>query len=770
MEFQMTGVPQVQGCLAIAWVPLCEQAMNNVIVSNFSALSVNQVCYLFANANTTARMTIPFNSPQAFINIERTAPESYTNTLGHLLYVVLNPVELGATASDTCSVSTFMYAQDNKFVVPKLTAPVTIVKQKKNKLNEKNKNEREQARTSRARPQASAQEHTPDTSILGKIGKSLLPENIVGDAIDAVTGIFGLDKPVDPSYQKPSKVVSTQPMNFAAGIENIDVMTFNPTAIACADQDTFATTTDEMSMDYLKTKYSYLGSFTFSNTQAVGDVIASFPMNPMPNRLIANTKQQIPLLSYLTAPYRYYTGSLTYIFQVVSTSFQTGKLLVSLNYDEYSPASPPLTSVGSQYALVVEINQGSNQFEFTADYLAATPKLYVPNSNTPSHLDSFGMINVSVLNPLVNQNGTPASIWLNVFMAAGKDFKVDTLSISNQLVPDNSAPAATRPFKRIKYAKEISYESDIEVIEIPRRRSAHPQSSAQPLITPMSNVDLANENLISPTADETKYREDDNQSALPSVRDVLKKYQMIQSYVFPMPNPTQEGAVLTIPVNSLFGSIPATFNVPITDPRRPSPGLLDWYSALYRQFRGGINFKIMMDHLITIEYPFAVFYSPPVSNGTAQTVSDLSNTLANNVFLSDSMTADYNRRNTYSANPMLTRLPITYVNGILKTAEFSVPFTSRFLSVLVPKGQATENYLYDNEVSDLGYIHIYLTDPRPGQVTDARIRIFAAFGDYSRFGTIVNVPLVGVSGMNDADGNFVGQSYPDNYSNAAPRS
>lgn len=744
MEFQMTGIPQSQGCVAIVWIPLSEQSTVTQIVNNFSALSVNQVCYLFPNANTVGRMTIPFNSPQGYLNIEKTFPEDFTNTLGHLVYVVFNQLQLGATASDTVSVSTFSRFENNQFKVPRRSAVSRI----------------------RARPQADVEAHKPDTSIIDKIVDSIMPEDIVGDVIDGAAAIFGLDKPVDPRFSEPSKVVSTQPMNFSSGPERIDVMNFIPSSIATTDQDTFATTNDEMAMSSLKTIYSYLGSFVFSNTQQVGEVIASFPANPMPNRLTVNTTSQIPLLSYLTAPYRFWTGSLNYNVQIVSTSFQTGKLLFSINYDEYAPAvGLPIVSNASQYALVVEINQGSNQVEFTVPYIAPTPKLNVPNTSIPSDVNSLGMVNISVLNPLINQNGTPDEITLNIFIAGGEDFKVDTLSLSNQIIPDNSSVPAPIPRKRIKYVEiQEESESDIEVIEIPHkpRVRARPQASAQPLITPMSNVDLASTNAISPNESIHK-RSEDNQAALPSIKDVLRKYQMAKSYTLPAPNPTQIGTVLTIPITDFFGSYPILFNQAITTPRPPSTGLFNWYSMMYRQFKGGLNFKIMFDYMVGIEYPFSIFYSPPVPNADAQTVANLNNTIANNLYLTDTTTADYNQRSSYSAFPLLTRLPINYVNGIVKTAEFNVPYSNRFFSIISKLGPATENYLEFQEVCSLGYIHILYTETRFGVPADLRLNMFLSLADDARFGTLFNVPRVATIGMNNSTGTFVSNSFPDDY-------
>jgi hypothetical protein len=753
LEFQITGVPQIQGCIAITWIPLCESKTNDMLVENFSALSVNQTCYLYPNANTSATMEIPFNSTQAYLDIEKTTPESIVNTLGHVKFVVFNQLELGATASDTASISVFARFEDNLFKVPRRSGITS----------RKYMTPRVQSSTAEASP--------GPLGFLKKIAKSILPEDIIGDAIDLATGFIGLDKPIDPTLQERSKIVSTQPMNFTSGVERIDVLGYNPSALSLTDPDTFATTNDEMTFSHIFQKYSYLGSFSMNTGQEPGTILASIPINPCPNRLVDNTTSQVSLLQYATSPFTYWTGGLTYQGAIIATSFQTGKILISFNYNEFTPSiDGVLTSDASQYAIVIELNQGSNQFEFTIPYIAATPKLHVPSSNTPSHRDTMGMINISVLNTLVNQNGTPPQIHVNLFIAGADDYQVDTISI-NQLMPV-ILPVPPAPIQRkLKYIRESSLESDIEVVMLPRHRerkaTVRPQSSAQPLITPMSNTDMATENLISPSEDATTPRQDVSQSHLYSVRNILRKYQMLPTQTMVTPSETQRGRVLVLPVNSFFGIDPFVSGLPTSSTRTPVAGLFTKFSLLYRQFKGGLNFKIMLQKTQT-NYTFAAFYSPPIQGSDTQTATRLANVLANNLFLNNTTTDDLNNRSPWLSYPNLTSLPVNYINGIDATAEFNVPYSSKYLSVLAPLGATLELPLTFDEVSDLGYIYIFITDAISTQIPSINLNMFISLGDDARFGTLYNVPKLAPLAMQTETGAFIDSAYPGSYSTSAP--
>lgn len=751
IEVQITGVPQIQGCLAVTWIPLTEATTYTKITQNFSALSVNQTSYLFPNANTNAIIEIPFNSPVAYLDIERKSPETYVNTLGHLVYTIFNPLELGETASDTCSVSTFCYFEDNQFKVPRRTGVTTNI---------------------RAKAQSLVSPVTADPPAKGKTGgfinkiiDSIMPENIIGDAIDVAAGFIGLDNPIIPTTSPRNKVISTQPMNFSSGGERIDSLTYNPSVISSTDQDTFATLEDEMHIKYLTSKYSYLGTFTMSNTQQPGTVLASFPMNPCPVRLESNQLTDVPLLSYVSFPFGFYTGGLTYKGQIVSTSFQTGKILISLNYNEFTPSIDGVTvSDASQYATIIEINQGSNLFEFTAPYIAQTPKLYVPSSNIPSASDSMGMVNVTVLNPLINQNGTPAQISINLFIAGADDFKLDTLTIANNIIPVNQSVNSVKR-KKVKYVREASVDSYVELIKLPSLR-ARSQASAQPLITPMSNVDMATESVISPEqTTSTAVRSDVSQAHAPNVRDILRKYQMMSSVNTAAPEVSAQGGILTVPLADFFGVDSLDGQTP-KDSQRVVSGLFSHFQMLYRQFKGGLNFKIMADGL-GIDYSYSIFYSPPVQNQTENS-EQIINTLGNSLYISPDDPGNYNGRTAFTAVPLATRLPINYVNGIDKTAEFNIPYSSKFLSILSRLGPGTEEYLENNDVTDLGSLHIYVTNPSPSTRTLIRLNIFMGIGDDARFGTLFNVPTVAPLAIVDEDGLRIGNTYPDIYDNSNP--
>jgi len=742
LKFQVIGSPLTQGCCVAFFVPLTDSNfIESNILPNFSSVSVNQCVYMFANANTSAEMDIAFNSVQAYLDITDTAPASINNTLGYVYVVVFNQLALSTGTPDNVAISIFSQFTDNEFKVPRRTAVSKVLS---------------------TRPQSSSR-------ILNGFMQALQPDNIVGDVIDLASGIFGMDNPVDPGIEKTTKFITTQRMNFGEGIEYIDKLTVQPAKTSEVTSDTFATKQDEMDFDVIKKKYSYLGSFDMTTGRVSGDILASFPMNPCPN--FVNYKPiQVPLLQYLSIPYCFWKGSLTYKIQVVSTSMQTAKIFVSLNYGEFAPSSSGiLVSTSSQYGEAFEINQGSNTYEFTAPFVSITPEIYVPTTNVASSANSLGMINISVLNNLVSPNNSPTTITFNIFIAGGDDFTLSTLSAGNNLLPFRFNPSIPLRQIRKKIVQEIEYDSDIEVIPMPPSRRisrVRVQSAAQPLITPMSNINMSDDSLVAPPSNEV-YRVDVAQKHITDLRKLMKKYHLYTHYTRDIiESPSSNGYSISFPLTQLFGfsaTTPAPF-IPTGFP--PIPALWAHYQSLFRQFKGSLNFKLMFDNTEDCMSQFSVFYQPPVEN--RQPLPNLGN---QTYTPTPRLTYDVNSitATTWQTNATGTRLPVTYINGVNRTLEFSVPYSSRYLSVI--NNQITEN-TGTFDYSDLGTLVFYFDsiNPRIGEKEkNIAYNVFFSFGDDARFGTLFNVPYLLYNPFVDpSNGDIIGPAWPDLYDPSSP--
>jgi len=575
------------------------------------------------------------------------------------------------------------------------------------------------------------------------IVKKMIPPNIVNDTIDAAFGVVGLDKPINPNMETPQRFVSTSYLNFARGVEHIDKMAVFPEVIAETTAETFATVNDEMSFSDLKKRFTYLGSFNQTTSQLPGSILATFPLNPCPDYIMTDGFKKVPLLTYLSIPFTFWRGGLTYKIQVVSTSFQTSKIFFSINYGQYSGSSSlPIADATSQYGAAFEINQGSNEFEFTVPYVSKTHSLFVPNNNNPTAQDSLGTINVAVLNTLVAPNNTPLTISYNVFIAGADDFQLSTLSAMNNILP--YFPTI------LPFEVEPEFEAHSAVAPLNSSETdTYKETSASQVLSP--------ETAVSPRVDLVEHDFD-------NIRNYLKKYQLwtrdaiqyIQTGGLPQNYFQNPVPYRVIKVSDLIRPSQMNYSTGNTVLYKLTGGLFTHYSSMYRLFKGSVRVKIVLDGT----YPtlsFAVYYIPPILLPPFENYYKQDDAVASTMFIPGGMGLGGAIPSVIPAgfipNTCRTRLPVTVCNGLQKTVDFELPFNSIYKSVFnALPGEPISSFEQERSM-DLGAILIL---PYPVDATSEResnefaftYSIYTALNDESRYGVLYNVPRIYPSVVN----------------------
>nr|UNY42108.1 MAG: polyprotein 2 [Picornavirales sp.] len=699
VRLQVTGTPFHQGMLAAVFVPLSQQQQSDDIIDNFSSMTVNPTCYLFPNANSNAVMSIPFNHPSQYLDL--TQP---LDSLGRLYIVVFNKLQLAAGASDTVTVSLFSRFLGSEFKVPRISGSTVFA-------------------TPQSRDLVKSKISNVSSGLISKFVDKVLPHNVVTDTLLPMLTTL-LDKPTDPS-QTATVATLTNRMNFRSGVEHIDKLVTEPTQLFESNNMTFATNNDEMSLAYLKTRYSYLGTFKVNTSNTIGTVVASIPLNPNPNSIALNALNQVPLITYLSAPYTMWRGSLTFKIQIVATSLQTLKLFAAFNFNTFTvPTSLSLNVATSQYGEAFEINQGTNEIEFTVPFVSTTPYKYVPTGNTYSALDTLGYLNIVILNRLVAPSNTPTEISANVYIAGGDDFELSTLSLNNNFIP------------------AVAQSSDI----------------TPPMESTMANVDQATEKLVAPPSTRVT-REPVTQVMMDSVQDYLKKYQPISPW--PPVSVNSKYQTYVFRLETLFEYYPTsalTFAAIANRPTTPriAQGLFSHYSPLFRQFKGGLRFKISDVAISTGMVPIntmSVYFAPPEL--TPQSEANTSVAFRSNIPLPQGngpfADGDYP---SFLSN--CVRLPLHIYGGATnRVAEFEVPFSSIYQSHIIGSLLSPAAQIGPRTMGSIIVLRCAASSDL------AELAVHAAFNDEARFGTLYQVPRIvpQIRNVNGAFAPLAGEDY-----------
>ncbi len=696
LEFhlQCTGTPFHYGTVIMAFIPLEDDATYNV--GNFSSLTALQHVILQANSATSVCMTVPFIHHNDYLTLSDNTNDNY-NFLGRLVVVVLNPLIISGTVSHFIDVSLAARFVDSEFKIPYPPAPPSFKGES-----------------------------------FGKIIQKMLPKNIVADTIDTIAGVVGLDRPTSIQVGEPMKMLGTQYMNSSVAIDYNDKLSIFPAQLQETEPSDFGMTVAETSFDYLKKKYTYLGTKQWLGATAAGNLIASFPITPCPVPLTTVgtgpvIRNQVPLLQYITLPFQQWRGGLTYKIQAVASSFHIGKLFISINYGSFGIGATPISvgAMSNQYGYAFEINQGSQEFEFTVPYVSATHSKFVPDSNRPDEDTAMGQINVYVMNAMAVPSTVPFSLFLNFFIAGADDFSVSTATQGNgSLIP--VADLLTT------FVGESAVGNDLLV---------NTEEVEKPLV-------------ISPQDMQTRSRYK-NELPVTNWLQVLKKYHQVARGILTVGNMSDaelnRSNACEFPIMDMLTSTayPAM-------KFHSTPHFINWPLFLYRGFRGPLRFKVVME-VIPVNYAMYVYYLPPGA-GTY----DIAEIIDNCDVPSWDITGTFSARVTPPMRlNMRPKMHIATAIGVQKSLEFEIPYTQ--INNFAPMDAAQYNSVAT--ASDLGTL-LFFCKPTldlanaASTSTDVAFSVFCAFGDETRLGVLTRVPSIIV---NSYQGGTAISTTPDLY-------
>jgi hypothetical protein len=686
LEFhiQTTGTPFHAGTVIAAYIPL--QLDSSFNTTHFTSLTALQHVMLQANAATSAVLKVPFIYPNDYYTTSQEG--TIRPPLGRLVVVVFNKLRCSTTSAREIEVSVFGRMTEAELKIP--SPPFNW---------------------------------TTEASIgLGRIIQRMLPKNIVADSIDFVASFFGLDKPTSTVVDAPNRLLGVSYMNSSVAVEYLDKFSLFPAELQETSPEDFSTFSSDMAMDVLLRRLTYLGSFTQDFSQPSGTRLANWPISPTPANITIDGPtpnrwlNPVPLLQYVATPFHQWRGGLTYKIQVVASTFHVSKIFVSINYDLYKkgPDLATISDITQQYGLAFEVNQGSDEFEFTVPYVSYSHSKWVSADESYSQVDSLGTINVYVINELAYPNNVTTQIEFNVFVAAADDFQFSTIAGQNlSLIPAADAVGST-------YG---TY--PLPVISAPSGFTT--ESAVGPVIP--SNTETTEDALIvSPVEAVIPRTLFKSEPPLHSLAELLKKY----SHVFSLA--TKSGTFESAQDQTSWSIAIAG----LLDGSLTQPTIFSYFSSLFAAFRGPLRFKFVLRTAV-LPLNFTVIYVPPLATGNPpppSTYTDYSQYV-------DALPSGL--INVYSGVPgsRVNWLPRHHTHfsltaGVQQTVEIEIPYTRVNNFSMFSSDRITNNIQ-----NDLGWFVII---PAKGGAVDtavptpAQIDIYMAFGDESRFGILARVP------------------------------
>lgn len=222
---------------------------------------------------------------------------------------------------------------------------------------------------------------------------------------------------------------------------------------------------DEMSVSFLTSRPGWMASGTITSTQTVGQNVAIIPVTPgLCYQEVAQISTLLthysfsrsfsfggamPWCAYLSLFSDWWTGDLDYTFVFSTGAFTSGKVLFTW-YPAYdlinnNTTVTSLTQIGQTFSLVYDLASQDKRITIRVPWAARTPVIRtLPGNNFNGSADGWGtafaqsgfaacngVLQMKVYNQIATNNGSPANVPFDVFIAGGPRFQLSSPMTQN---------------------------------------------------------------------------------------------------------------------------------------------------------------------------------------------------------------------------------------------------------------------------------------------------------------------------------------------------
>lgn len=527
----------------------------------------SQQPHVFLNPTTSTggELMLPFYNYLNYIEI----PSAGWQTMGQLYYRSLNDLKHANGASDVVTISTFAWAEDVSLSVLTSRESTTLTPQSGSEVDEAN------MKGIISGPATAVAKTAGVLKGIPVIAPFAAATEVAATATASVAKMFGYCRPPvnkNPEPYRPTPCSSLALTNVPDSAQKMTIddkqeLSIDPRIAGLGG-------TDPMNIVEIAKRESYLTTFTWPIGSAPETILWNSRVSPV---LWAENNgppksYHFPACCMAAMPFKYWTGSMKFRFQIVASSFHKGRLKIV--YDPHWIAS---NEYNTNYLSVIDI---AEEQDFTIEIANGQEKTlldhYDPGLDSVTNaygVNRFGskgtgngVIAVYIVNELTTPNsGVNNDIEINVFVSAGDDFEV--------FVPDDKISSFT--FQPQSGNEEIVTESqNTTELDAPQ----HSQSM-QLGVTPPNN-ELINRVYTG--------------EAIQSFRTLLKRYNLWST----LPSMSAQNTIV-YGRNSMFpylrGNVAGAIHV--TDNGSPytycNTVLLHWVTYAFSGWRGSIRYKIL---------------------------------------------------------------------------------------------------------------------------------------------------------------------------------
>jgi len=608
--------------------------------------------YLDPTTSSGGELKLPFFYHKNYVNVA----ESGWDKMGQLIIRSINDLKHANGANDRSTISVFAWAEDVSTNVLTSVEPTTLVPQSGTEIDEAN------SKGAISGPATAVAKAAGVLKFIPAIAPFAIATEAGANVVSNIAKALGYSRPLvtkDPEPFKPvgisSMAVTTVPDGAAKlTLDDKQELSIDPRIAGLGSGD-------PMSIRAIAKRESYLTTFSWPIGVPTESLLWNSRISPVLWAESAGSAMHFPACAMAALPFKYWTGSMRFRFQIVCSAFHKGriKIVYDPNFfasNEYNTNYLQIIDIADMSDFSVEIGNGQDVslLDHALPGRSVVSELY---STTPyiSKAEGNGVLGIYVVNELTTPNSDINNdIQVNVFVSMGDDFEV--------FVPDDH-------FQRLVF-KPQSGEEIVSEAQNTEEPSAPQHSETEKLGPSQTNHDLLAKVFCG--------------ESIASFRPLLKRYNLHSSLTHLNGSSARVAAGRQSMFPFLRGHVAGAIHA--TDLGQSynycNTVMLHWVTLAHSGWRGSIRWKITPRGEIRTERK-PVYYIQRGELG----VDEYSEQSA-------PMTNGYDTLSQLAASTVLTEIspsyvhpskPLSGVRGLLLTSgfvnpncEFEVPYYSKY--------------------------------------------------------------------------------------------
>lgn len=663
------------GRALVSYLPfdIFDTLSTNAALIREDLVQASQQPHLFLDPTTSqgGEMILPFYNYWNYSSI----PDSQWSELGTLFFRSLNDLKHSNDAADIVTISVFAWAEDVEMSVLTSVDTDTIVPQSGKEVDEVN------AKGVISGPATSIAKVAGAMTKVPYIGPFAQATEMVSKTTASVAKMFGYCRPPvtkNPEPYKPYPASALAMTNTGDGptkmtIDDKQELTIDPRISGLSGIDT-------MNIKEIAKRESYLTTFDWRVGTAPETLLWNARVDPCTwaENAGAVTSYHFPACAMAAMPFKYWTGSMRFRFQIVCSAFHKGRLKIVydpnfFSSNEYNTNYLNVIDIADKTDFTIEIANGQNRTLLDRALPGTTPvtAMYSTTPYTSNATFGNGVVGVYVVNELTTPNSTVDNdIQVNVFVSMGEDFEV--------FVPDDYFQYFTfKPFVdgpgegpgvTAQSGMEMQGGTIVSESQNTEEPSAPQQQNAMTLGPTMSDNSDINKVFTG--------------ESIASFRTLLKRYNLWTA--LPLANPDARslyGRFSMFPYlrGAVSGAVDTTFGG--ADYNYCNTVLLHWVTMAHSGWRGSIRYKWLPRGTLSTDWrPSLNIQRHPIGEFAFSRVDSVPPAYFEPRFAGAGVMPTYNPGGSPSLNkPFTGTRGQVYQSGFLNPAiEFEVPYYSPF--------------------------------------------------------------------------------------------